>query len=43
MVLLQAKLVNPLDDSRFEEKSFRYAIQACDQIIVEFSDEERSA
>lgn len=35
-----AKLVNPIDDSKFEEKSYRYAIQACDQIIVEFSDEE---
>ncbi|GFR97962.1 E3 ubiquitin-protein ligase UBR4, partial [Elysia marginata] len=31
-----AKLVNPIDDARFEEKS----LQACDQIIVEFSDEE---
>ncbi|GFO01534.1 E3 ubiquitin-protein ligase ubr4, partial [Plakobranchus ocellatus] len=35
-----AKFLGPIDDPRFEEKSYRYAIQACDQIIVEFSDEE---
>uniref|UniRef100_A0A2C9K8S7 UBR-type domain-containing protein n=1 Tax=Biomphalaria glabrata TaxID=6526 RepID=A0A2C9K8S7_BIOGL len=37
---LKEKFLHPQDEARFEEKAYRHAIQACDQVIVDFSDAE---
>lgn len=38
---LKEKFLGPQEEARFEEKAYKHAIQACDQVIVEFSDAER--
>ncbi|CAL1532573.1 unnamed protein product [Lymnaea stagnalis] len=40
VMLLKEKFLGPLEENRFEEKAYRHAIQACNQIIVDFSDPE---
>ncbi|XP_059140958.1 E3 ubiquitin-protein ligase UBR4-like isoform X2 [Physella acuta] len=37
---LKEKFLGPQEEARFEEKAYKHAIQACDQVIVEFSDAE---